>query len=319
MSSSNVSLILSELSATRADVLALKSQVSSLQALLASKSVTAPAVASGKPVTEKKPRKKSDAPPTAWRLFTDRVRQILRDNGYTAKAVGVECVQFCSTLKDENSDFATWQDADILARRASWSAPEVSKQKAAGKSWRKPKTGSAPASVVSGGDDELDGDAPADSGADKPKKQRKNPWADLSPEERAAKSAKMQAGRAAKKAASDDAPVVTSAPAETTSAKTEPVVTNAASSSSSAAAVVASSSAPVGFKKVALTKDGKNERFWVNLESGHAYYRLADESQGEWAGLFSKTPKPHIDFDAPEPAAEDDDGSVDGDGFEIDE
>ena len=311
MSSSNVSLILSELSATRADVLALKSEVSALRAALAAKSTAAPAVVSttGKPVAERKPRKKSNAPPTAWRVFTDRVREILKANGYTAKAIGVECVQFCSTLKTENDKFESWSDADILARRAGWTAPEVSKQKAAGKSWRKPKTGSAPASVVSGGDDdELDGGA-APASTDKPK--RKSAWDGLSPEEHAAKVAKMKAGREAKKV---------SGPPETTSsaAPVEVSVTTAASSSSSSAAASASSSAvvassaPVGFKKVALN----GERFWVNLENGHAYYRLADESQGEWAGLFSKTPKPNVDKSVPEPTADDDE---EADGFEIDE
>lgn len=317
MSSSNVSLILSELSATRADVLALKSEVSALRAALSAKSSAAPAVVSttGKPVAEKKPRKKSDAPPTAWRLFTDRVRQILKDNGYTAKAIGVECVQFCSTLKAENDKFESWSDADILARRAGWTAPEVSKQKAAGKSWRKPKTGSAPASVVSGGDDdELDGGA-APASTDKPK--RKSAWDGLSPEQHAAKVAKMKAGRDAKKAAESAETTSSAAPVEVsvTTAASSSSSSAAASSSSSAAAVVVSapSSAPVGFKKVALN----NERFWVNLESGHAYYRLADESQGEWAGLFSKTPKPNVDKSVPEPTADDDDD--DADGFQIDE
>jgi hypothetical protein len=323
MSSSNVSLILSELSATRADVLALKSEVSSLRAALAAKTVSAPAAAaSGKPVVEKKQRKKSDAPPSAWRLFTDRVRELLRSvkdadgkDVYSGKPIGVECVQFCSTLKDENSELSSWSDADILARRAEWSAPEVSKQKAAGKSWRKAKTDSAPGSVVSGGEeDELDGEAPAASSTDGKKKQRKNPWEGLTPEQRAAKSAAMKAGKAAKKAAASSdsgAPVaetaasaVVSAPPAQTASKPAAV----ASSSAAAAVTTPSTSGPAGFKKVALNGD----RFWVNLESGHAYYRLADESQGEWAGLFSKSPKPNVDKTAPEPVAEDED-------FEIDE
>jgi hypothetical protein len=313
MSSSNVSLILSELSATRADVLALKSEVSSLRAALAAKTVSAPAVASGKPVAEKKQRKKSDAPPTAWRLFTDRVRGLLKDNAYSGKSVGVECVQFCSTLKDENSDLSSWADADILARRTDWSAPEVSKQKAAGKSWRKEKGSSAPASVVSGGEDEeLDGDAPVASSTDG-KKKRKNPWEGLTPEQRAAKSAAMKAGRDAKKAAasaeSGDAPVTESAPVSPPPKASSSSTANAVSSAA-VAVTSASASGPAGFKKVALN----GERFWVNLESGHAYYRLPDESQGDWAGLFSKTPKPNVDKTAAEPAAEAED-----DEFNIDE
>jgi hypothetical protein len=40
------------------------------------------------------------------------------------------------------------------------------------------------------------------------------------------------------------------------------------------------------------------------MANGHAYHRLADGGQGEWAGIFSKTPKPHIDDTVPEPGAE---------------
>lgn len=332
MSSSNVSLILSELSATRADVLALKSEVSSLRAALSAKSV--PAAAPGKPVAEKKPRKKSDAPPTAWRIFSDRVRTVLRSlkdadgkDVYSGKALGVECVQFAADLKDENSELESWSDSDIIARREAWSAPTVSRGETKhGKGWAKTgdrrtaaKSGSVAASVVSGDDDELDGEAAPAASVDG-KKKRKNPWEGLTPEQRAAKSAAMKAGKAAKKAtgSSDSGdgavaePVVVTAAPSQTSSKPAAVVT---SSSAAAVAVAASSSGPVGFKKVALN----NKRYWVNLENGHAYHRLADESQGEWAGLFSKTPKPNINESAPEPAAEDDDASVAEDEFALDE
>ena len=320
MSSSNVSLILSELSATRADVLALKSEVSSLRAALSAKS--APAAASGKPVAEKKPRKKSDAPPTAWRIFSDRVRDVLRSlkdaedkEVYSGKALGVQCVQFAADLKDENPALDSWSDADIIARRESWSAPTVSRGEAKhGKGWAKTgdrrtaaKSGSVAASVASGDDDELEGEAAPAASVDG-KKKRKNPWEGLTEEQRAAKSAAMKAGKAAKKATASSesadgaaaaAVAVVTAPPSQTSSKPPAVV---ASSSAAAAVAAPSSSGPVGFKKVALN----NKRYWVNLENGHAYHRLADESQGEWAGLFSKTPKPTINESAPEPSAEED-------------
>lgn len=263
----NVSALLASVAKMEAELAALKAQLGGVSVAA---SVKAPA--------EKKPRKKSDAPPTAWRLFTDRVRVVLKDNGHSGKDLGVGCVQFCATLKDENADFDSWADADILARRAAWSAPEVSKQKAAGKSWRKPKTGSAASSVVSAAVSEADGEG---STTDKPKKERKNPWAGLSPEDKAAKVAAMKAGRAAKKAAAATESATNAAPSL-------PLLP--ASPEGSVSSVRTGASEMVGFRKVTL--GGK--AYLINLESGHAYYRNADESRGAWAGLFSKTPKPHV-------------------------
>jgi hypothetical protein len=41
------------------------------------------------------------------------------------------------------------------------------------------------------------------------------------------------------------------------------------------------------------------------LETGHCYRRdPVDDSRGEWAGLFSRSPKPSIDDSVPEPRAE---------------
>jgi hypothetical protein len=320
MSSSNVSAILAELQAARADILSLSSKVSSLEAVLSSKSV-APAASSsaGKPVKVKTERKKSDAPPTAWRLFTDRIRGLLAANGYSGADLGVRCVQFCSSLKDENAELSSWADADVLARRSAWSPPEISKGEAKfGKGWAKTgerraaaKAASTSGSVVSG-DAELD--APADSSAAPAKKARKNPWEGLTPEQRAEKVAAMKAGRAAKKNAapsSSDAAPTESAPAKTESAPPSPKISAAATSNVGNAAASSSSATevagPEGFKKVALN----NKLFWVNLTTGHAYHRNKDQSQGDWAGLFSKTPKPHIDDSVPEPTADDDDAADD--------
>ena len=257
---------------------------------------------------EAKPKRE----PTSWLLFTGRVRDALRSNGYEKAALGKECQMFCASLKEENADLDSWSEGDILARRAAWTAPEVSKQKAAGKSWRKDKSGSAPASVVSGGD----GDA--EEGSEKPKKARKNPWEGLTPEQKAERIAKMKAGKEAKKAAADDdgcgasgpevpaavlaaldatlGPSLFAAPAAAKKVEAAP-----APKKVEAASAAASASASAGeFKPVMLN----GTRYLVNLANGHSYLRLPDGGQGEWAGIFSKTPKPHIDDTVPEPGAE---------------
>ena len=281
---------------------------------------------------------KKERAPTAWRLFADRVRALLRENGYEGRALGPECVQFASSLKEENADFSSWSDSDILARREAWSAPEISKgELKGGKGWAKTgerRAASKNGSVVSGADGEE-----AEEGSEKPKKARKNPWEGLSPEEKAERIAKMKAGKAAKKAASEgllddeplgasaeeikataakmaavkakseEAPPKVSAPPKAVSASPKAVSeapkSSAAAGGGAAAAAASSSSssasaAASAFKPVLLT----GTRYLVNMESGHAYFRNEDGSQGEWAGIFSRTPKPHVDTSVPEPGAE---------------
>jgi hypothetical protein len=316
---------------------AMEQQLAALRAQLGGGSVVASSPA--KTTTEKKPRKKSDAPPSAWRLFADRVRALLGANGYSGKALGTECVQFCSSLKEENSDFSSWADADILARRAAWTVPEVSKAEAKfgpgwvkNKAWRKTPTGS----VVSG-----DGDGEAAPSAEAPKKARKNPWEGLTPEQREAKVAAMKAGRAAKKAATEssaestDAEVlVVPAPAPAVDATSDggssakkarkpwSAETKAAAKAkrdAKKAAAAPSSSTAVNLPPLPASPESVAERatefqgimlggtrYLVNLASGHCYHREADGSQGEWAGLFHRTGSPTkngpwIDTAAPEP------------------
>lgn len=325
------------LSALLAEFKTLNSRMAVLETSVAAKTSAPVAVGAGagKGKSAKKEKKAKDpsAPkraPNGWILFVKRVRDLLKTNGYTEQAVGVDAPMFCSDLKTENGDLESWTDDDILARRAAWSRPEVSKQAAAGKN--KGKSGSAPASVVSGADaEEADGDAaPA-------KKARKNPWAGLTEEQKAERIAKMKAGKAAKKADAealleDDEPLGTSAKeaaaavAKTKAAlakKAEPAPaspnseeqkSNAAASSSGPGAGLAAASASVSaaapkdeFKKVMLS----GALYWVNMANGHAYHRLADQSQGEWAGLFVKTPKPHIDDSVTEPGAEEEELNFD--------
>ena len=279
-SSLNTSAILSAIASLETQLASLKLQLGG-----ASSAKSAPVAKK-----ERKPRKKSEAGPTAWIVFTDRVRKILKDNGYKASAIGVECVQFCSTLKTENADLPSWTDADILARREAWSVPEISKQAAAGKN----KKSSAPSSVVSGGDG--DGEA-APASTEKPKKERKNPWAGLTAEQKAAKVAAMKAGRSAKKSAASSSDVE-SVSQESVVAPLPPLPSSPKSVAVSNAAANAAPSAPLpGFKKATLG----SKAYWINPESGHTYFRNPDDSRGDWAGLFSKTPKPHIDDSVAEP------------------
>jgi hypothetical protein len=282
-----------------AELQKLNGRISTLESAKPSAPAAAKAGKKERKMKEKSAEDKPKREPTSWLLFTGRVRDALRSNGYEKAALGKECQMFCASLKEENADLDSWSEGDILARRAAWTAPEVSKQKAAGKSWRKDKSGSAPASVVSGGD----GDA--EEGSEKPKKARKNPWEGLTPEQKAERIAKMKAGKEAKKAASEGASEDEAAPASPKAApkKTEaaPASPKAAPKKAEAAPVSAPASASAGeFKPVMLN----GTRYLVNLANGHSYLRLADGGQGEWAGIFSKTPKPHIDDTVPEPGAE---------------
>lgn len=167
---------------------ALESQIATLKAQLGAPS--APVKGAKKELSAAALEARRSSP---WIVFTGRVRALLKSTGANG---GIETQMFCSSLKDttpigldQKPDYSAWSDADILARFGSWKRPEVSKQAAAKSS----------ASVAS-----ADGDA-AGAGAEKAKKERKNPWASLSEEDRAAKIAKMQAGRKAKKAGSEEA------------------------------------------------------------------------------------------------------------------
>jgi hypothetical protein len=314
MSSTNVCSVLSQL---LSEMKTLNGRISSLETLISVKPSAAPA-----PKKERKsaPKSSDSEPraPTAWRLFADRVRGVLREAGFEGKSLGTECVQFCSSLKEEKADFSSWSESDILARRAAWSAPEVSKQKAK----------SSPPSVAS--------EAEAEAEAAPAKKARKNPWEGLSEEQKAERIAKMKAGKAAKKAseasapdAEEEAPAsdVEAAPASVSSsekkkrqwspeaklraaekrAAKKEVKSAAPAASASAAAKMplppsppSSVSALEGFQRVMLS----GSAYWVNLQNGHCYHRLTDGSQGDWAGIFSRTPKPHIDSSKPEPSDE---------------
>jgi len=294
MSSLNISAILSAISVMEKELAALKAQVAPVTEKKEAKKEKKEAAPSAE---EKKPRA-----PTAWLVFTERVRGLLREADYPSKALGPEMTKFCSELKKDNEDLSSWSSEDILARRAAWTAPEA-------------KAPSAPASVV---------EEAAEEKKPEEKKPRKSAWEGLSEEDRAAKIAKMQAGRAAKKAAkspeveeaapvaapaSDGEASVTSSekkkrgPKKLADMSSEERLAHEAKVKERAAKKAEKKAAPsspelpplppspvasVGessFKRVLL--DGK--RYLVNMTSGHTYFRAADDSQGDWAGIFKKT------------------------------
>jgi hypothetical protein len=308
-------------------VAAQQQQLAALQTKTASAAPSAAGAGRAKrELSEDEKAKKREQP---WILFTNRVRELLKSRA-SAKG-GKETQQFAATLKDASPktaegkpDYSSWTDEDILARFASWTAPEVSKQKAAGKSWAKPKgssvAGSEAASVVSGG---------GAAAAEKPKKERKNPWAGLSEEEKAERVAKMQAGRAAKKAAKDgaldDEPLGTSAEEATAAvAKTKAALSKAKAAKAASAApkspalggsVGAGGGAPVAAALSAPSAPASDEfkpmlfktvRYLYRKSDGHCYLREEDGTQGAWAGIFTVVNgKPTLDTSAPAPDAED--------------
>jgi hypothetical protein len=317
MSSTNVSTVLAQL---LSEVKSMNGRLSALESHISAKPSPASAAAGGGKKAKKE--RDPDAPkraPTAWVLFTGRVRSVLSAAGFEKKDLGVDTIMFSSSLKEENAVLDSWSDADILARRAAWVKPEVSKKKA-----------SAPASVVL-----EDGEVAPSEDEAPAKKERKNPWAGLTPEQKAERIAKMKAGKAAKKSSEEEAPASDGeAPASVTSsekkkrgpkkfsemspeelaeakakraAKKEAKTTEAPKSSVAAlpalpASPKSSVSSPLdGFQRVMLS----GAAYWVNLSSGHCYHRLSDGGQGEWAGIFHRTPKPRIDDSVPEPSEDD--------------
>jgi hypothetical protein len=299
------------LATINAKIDALLGEVALLRAAANSAPVAVSSTAKTTAAPVKQPRKKRDGPPSAWIIFTNRVRDLLRGNGYIGADLGKQCQMFCGSLKDENKELTTWSDADILARRAAWAAPAVTKQAEAGLHWKNGKkvvtpTGSAANSVVSGGDADGDADGAAPVSTDAPKKARKNPWEGLTPEQRAAKVAAMKAGKDAKKAGSTTDSVTESADSAAkvvVQAPPSPVI--AASSSVAVTNAAAANSSPDEFKGVMLG----GSRYLVNLATGHCYRREADGSQGDWAGIFHRTggPKngPWIDETVAEPTDDD--------------
>jgi len=284
-------------SAVLSAILSLETQLAALKAQLGVKSA-APSGKSAPKKELKEPKEKKERAPTEWLLFTKRIRSLLEDNGFDKKDLGGPALlSFCKVLKEENAELDSWEDADVLARRADWTVPE-----------RKKKSTSETSSVVSGGaaaagepkpkkvkkakksapsDDEA---APAsdaeESTASSQKKRGPKPLSEMSPEERAIAEARNKAA-AEKRKATNAAKKAKEAAAEAPSSPIAAGLSNAAAlplpaSPKSQSSVKTETS---GFQKIRL--DGRG--YLVNFESGHAYFRNPDDSMGDWAGLFHKT------------------------------
>jgi hypothetical protein len=98
--------------------------------------------------------------------------------------------------------------------------------------------------------------------------QRKNPWAMLSASDKAERIATMKSRRG----------------------------TATPSASTAAAAGQGVSTLNSSFKPVMIS----GNRYLVNLTRGNAYHRHKNGSIGNWAGIFSRTPKPYINTSVPE-------------------
>jgi hypothetical protein len=166
---------------------------------------------------------------------------------------------------------------------------------------------SGASSVVS----EEAGDAAASAPSDK--KERKNPWADLSEEQRAERVAKMKAGKAAKKEAASTVvavaePVAAPAPAPAPVAEKRPVKAAPAKPSAPKPTPV-----PVEEKVEVIQASADDEeafapfefkgvKYWKNGLQ-YVYKKTSDGGFGDYAGRYD-VPKRKIDATVPEPPAE---------------
>lgn len=288
---------------------ALMGKMSSLEQKLAA---PVPSVAPVFALAEKKARKprSPDAKPNEWILFTNKVRSTLAESGHK---LGKECQQFCASLKEENAEYDSWTPELILARFDAWEKPEVSKMKAAGVSFKKPKMNpallAAAAALASGANPAAALAALASAPA-----AEKKPRAPMSEEHKA----KLKAGREAAKAQRDAEKALlatlglSAAAAAPAASAAAPAVSAAAPAVSAAPAVVSApapapvaASAAAEWKPIKLkTASGFAFYLW-NPATNACYKREADGSQGEWAGVLNPATKT-IDSSIPEPADEDD-------------
>ena len=145
------------------------------------------------------------------------------------------------------------------------------------------------------------------------KKDRKNPWADLSDEQRAERVAKMKAGKAAKKEAASTVvavaePVAAPAPAPAPVAEKRPVKAAPAKPSAPKPTPV-----PVEEKVEVIQASADDEeafapfefkgvKYWKNGLQ-YVYKKTSDGGFGDYAGRYD-VPKRKIDATVPEPPAE---------------
>jgi hypothetical protein len=139
-----------------------------------------------------------------------------------------------------------------------------------------------------------------------PKKERKNPWAGLSEEQRADRIAKMKAGKAAKKEASSEAvaevapaapaPVAEKRPVKTVPPK--PTTPKPAPKEEKVEVVAASADDEEAFQPFEF----KGVKYWKNGLQ-YVYKKTTDGGFGDYVGRYD-VPKRKIDATVPEPPVE---------------
>ena len=151
-------------------------------------------------------------------------------------------------------------------------------------------------------------------------KKRKNPWADLTEEQKKERVAKMTAGKLAKKAAAEPAAVV--APVSVSQVAVTPVIPQKPSvpkpsapkqSAPKPSAASVPAAAPVAAVEV-VAGDADDEETYKDFEfKGVKYYKnglqyvykqLSDKNVGDYVGRYD-VPKRKIDTTVPEPPVED--------------
>jgi len=155
----------------------------------------------------------------------------------------------------------------------------------------------------------------ADAPSGEAKKERKNPWAGLSDEQRAERVAKMKAGKAAKKEAASE-PVAVAEPAPVAPAPVaEKRPVKAAPAKPAGPKPSAPAPAPVKEEKVeVIAGDADDEETYKPFEfKGVKYFKnglqyvykmTSDGGVGDYAGRYD-VPKRKIDATVPEPPVED--------------
>jgi hypothetical protein len=259
-------------SAVLAAIASLEAQLAALKSQLGVKSSAPTVKSSSKKSAPKEPKEKKERAPTEWLIFTKRIRSLLETEGYDKKDLGGPALlSFCKTLKTENAELDSWEDADVLARRADWVVPE-----------RKKKSASETSSVVSAekpkkasADDAAPASDAEESTASSQKKRGPPKGLKLTEEQKAQRKATREANKA-KKAAAE---------APSSPAPSSPIAVGLSNAAAVALPSSPKSESSTGFQKIRLDGQG----YLVNFETGHAYKRNADDSMGDWAGLFHKT------------------------------
>lgn len=144
-------------------------------------------------------------------------------------------------------------------------------------------------------------------------KKRKNPWADLTEEQKKERVAKMTAGKAAKKAAAEPAAVVAPVAVTPVIPQKPSVPKPSAPKQSAPKPSAASVPAPVAAVEV-VAGDADDEETYKDFEfKGVKYYKnglqyvykqLSDKNVGDYVGRYD-VPKRKIDTTVPEPPVED--------------